>query len=68
VNWYSTGKGTDKSLHIVSEIETNADNSVTPRPDAENQSTDDEDDDSVRRMSVDEDGQGNPQQQGSDTV
>jgi hypothetical protein len=44
--------GADKSLHIVSEIETNVDNSVTPALDSADEPGNE--DDSVRSMSVDD--------------
>jgi hypothetical protein len=52
----SGDEGADRSLQIVSEIETNVDASVTPAPDAAgDESPGEDDDDSVRSMSVGED-------------
>jgi hypothetical protein len=48
------GDNADKRLRIVSEIETNKDNSVTPAPDAAGEDSGGDEDDSVRSMSVDE--------------
>jgi hypothetical protein len=49
------GDTADKSLRIVSEIETNKDNSVTPAPDIGGEDSGEDENDSVRSMSVDED-------------